>query len=130
MISMNLPLNEVQKAIYDTVSQAVSCEVYDAVPPNATMPYVKIGEVRVLPSTNKTTFGVEIIETIHVWSQYAGFSEINGIMDGIVAAFDLPLAVVGYEVVLCGLNNAKTLTDPDGRTRHGVVDLRFVVYRK
>jgi len=126
---MNLPLNEMQEMIYDIISQKLDCGVYDAVPNNAEMPYVKIGEARVLPAKNKTAFGIEVVETLHVWGRYAGFKEINEIMDTLVEALKFPFSVTGYEVSLCGLNNAKTITDPDGKTRHGVIDLRFIVYK-
>jgi hypothetical protein len=122
---MRAPLLPLQGAIYQRLSTLLSCPTYDAVPQDATMPYVVIGETIMAPASSKTRHGSEVVTTFHVWSQTPGFAEVKGLIDEILQALEADLTVTGFDSVFCQLDGARTLLDPDGVTRHGVVEMRF-----
>jgi hypothetical protein len=89
------------------------------------MPYVVIGETIMAPASSKTRHGSEVVTTFHVWSQTPGFAEVKGLIDEILQALEADLTVTGFDAVFGQLDGARTLLDPDGVTRHGVVEMRF-----
>lgn len=126
-------LNDIQQAIYtkltsDTTLKSMVKGVFDAVPQNQPFPYIVIGEATEVPFNTFGRVGRDSTFTIHIWSQYNGFrealsilEEMNRILDGTTLNLpDLSLVYIVYE-------NAFTLVDGDGATRHVPARYRVVV---
>ena len=66
-----------------------------------------------------------VLLTIHAWSQYAGSKEASAIMGRMGDLLDeITLTVSGAVAMLCEVEMSQVLRDPDGVTRHGVMQLR------
>lgn len=122
---MKSPLLGLQGAVYRRLKDALSCPVYDDVPDGAAMPYVTIGEDTALDWSTKPQPGMEITQTLHVWSAYPGMAEVKRIIDeAIQAVVNTTFDVDGFFVVSAQLDMVDVLRDPEGY-RHGVVRFRF-----
>ena len=85
MIIRRIPMNAVQKAVYSILSTKQSTPVYDSVPAAAVLPYITIGEFTAKMSGAKTSDISDISLTLHIWSEYEGKSEVNGIANDVAA---------------------------------------------
>jgi len=131
-----------QELLYGLLSKTVT--VYDAVPQNASFPYVTIGDDTAVDWSTKTTVGMEVTATIHSWSRYNGRKEVRETMQAVMRLLGLdhvpdpsgvfPLTfplrfrqqVIGtYRIVQHGLEFSQVLEESDGITRHGVQRFRF-----
>jgi hypothetical protein len=103
--------------------------VYDSVPRDREFPYVNIGEDQVLgDDADECAEGSEIFVRIHAWSRAVGWPEVKAIGWNIRdrirgAAFNMP----GFSVDVIEFVQAQYLRDPDGQTRHAVIEFRFLV---
>lgn len=122
--------DEVQEAICDILgSDAVLTAavegVYESVPEGSAFPYVQIGEFLETKDAVFERDGRNVLGTLHVWSQYEGQAECWQIISLIGDLIDETTpSVDGATVELCEVEQAQVLRDPDGRTRHGVVQIR------
>jgi len=127
---MRSPLLALQKAIYDRLSQALTCTIYDSVPQGAAMPYVTIGEDTAIDWSTKLENGQEVTHTLHIWSDYEGAKEVKQITDEVVQAITFqPLELEGFYMVIAMLDMTEVIRDPDGY-RHSVVRFRFKIQEK
>jgi len=85
MIIRRIPMNALQKGVYSILTQYQTTPVYDDVPEGAALPYVTLGAFTCKPGGNKTADISDISLQIHVWSEYAGKSEVNGIANDVTA---------------------------------------------
>jgi hypothetical protein len=127
---MKSPLLALQKALYDRLSQTLSCSVYDAVPQGAAMPYVTIGEDTAIDWSTKLENGQEVTHTLHIWSGYDGAMEVKQITDTVIQAVtSQPLVLEGFYMVVATLDMTEVIRDPDGY-RHAVIRFRFKIQEK
>jgi hypothetical protein len=129
---------EVQSAIYrvlttdSEIQLLVGSRVYDDVPDNTAYPFVSIGEVTETDKRRSfTLLGRELTLTIHVWSRAKGFAETNQLVDKIVAALENVqlVGMAGWDWELTNYEDFRTIRDPDGITRHGILRFRVRVSR-
>ena len=106
--------------------------VYDAVPEGAEYPYVRIGggDRETNRPSSMTTAGRELTVHVHIWSRSKGFGEAK-LIGAIVAERLSPTSGIGYALNLTPwdwegtlFTDAQWLDDPDGLTRHGVLQFR------
>lgn len=102
--------------------------VYDRVPDNTTFPYVSFGPSDIVDD------GAECIEAethtiqLDVWSRAVGKGECKNITDGVKKALirDMPTisdnAIVEMTVPYC-----QVVSDPDGLTSHGIIQVEIKV---
>jgi len=118
-----LPLHEMQKAVFDKLVPVLApVPVLDNAGPNQTYPYVTLGEFIGLPQDTLDKVGVNTELTIHSWSRQLGMAEISELMTAVWDTLhrqDLTLQTCQFVAMRC--DNAQTLRDADGRTRHGIV---------
>ncbi|WP_018130712.1 DUF3168 domain-containing protein [Effusibacillus pohliae] len=126
-------LNAIQKAIFDklagdaTLARMVT-GVFDEVPQGTGFPYITIGEMTEVPFNTFDRKGRDCTVTLHIWSQYPGNKEAVEILGRMNALLDYePLNVEGLSLVHCQFENATTIEEPDGKTRHVPVRYRVVV---
>jgi hypothetical protein len=121
----------VQAALYTLLSgdptlAALVVGVYEEVPEGSAYPYVQLGEFTETKDAVFERDGRMVLATLHVWSQYAGQQECWTIAGRIGDLIDETTPTVsGATVESCEVEQAQVLRDPDGRTRHGVIQLRI-----
>lgn len=126
--------DEVFEAVYErlgadaALTALISTRLYQHVPEGTqTYPYVQLGEAF---ETKRATFdkdGRGVLIRIHAWSRYRGQKECWDILSVIGDSLDeYALAIDGATVESCEVEAAQVMIDPDGRTYHGIIDLRVL----
>ena len=129
---MTTPLGPVQAAMYgvligDATLGALISGVFDEVPEGTPRPYMVIGEALETPANSHDRFGRETVETLHVWSDHRGFSQVSEIAARVVALLDhQPLTIAGHHHVVTRYEFGQQLKDPDPSLRHTVLRFRVV----
>ena len=118
---MRTALLPLQKAIYDRLKTIYP--VYDEVPQGAQFPYITFGADMMHDWSTKLKRGQTIQMDLHLWSQYRGIKEIGQMIDDIVLALDTPLILLNFSVGITNIKLISLLRDPDGITRHGVLEI-------
>jgi hypothetical protein len=99
--------------------------LYDAAPEDPVFPYLTYGDMR---SEDNSGDGVRLIRhtvTLHIWSRYAGRTEVIEIISAVTRALEeMPLSVVGNDLSV-GIPYVDVLRAPDGRTLHGLIRLNI-----
>ncbi|MCK1460900.1 DUF3168 domain-containing protein [Bradyrhizobium sp. 2] len=110
------------------LSASVAKRVYDEVPEKAVFPYLTMGGGQVLGDDDECVEQSEVTYQLHVWTQppFAGVA-MKRIAGQVRAAMKAPLAVAGFDVLVQEFVQSQWLDDPDGQTRHAVVEFRFVI---
>lgn len=130
---MEEPTLAFQRAVIATLRAApgvaalVSTRIYDRVPPDAVMPYIRIGDDRVV-SDAADCFGraVELATTIHVYSAATGKVEAKRVCGAIVDSLTDTTLSLAPDWSMDDLMHSRSIyfDEPDGLTTHGVVDFR------
>lgn len=126
------PFGAVQEAIYGVLSGdatlgALITGVFDHVPEGTAYPYVVIGEALETPDDSHDRTGRHTVETLHIWSDHRGFSQLGAIAARVVALLDhQPLTVAGHHHVVTRYEFGQQLNDPDPHLRHTVLRFRVV----
>lgn len=122
---------ELQKAVVarlkaDTgVTTLVGQRIYDAVPTNATFPYISLGPDQTLPSRADCYNGSEVTIQVDAWSRSVGFPEVKRIAEAVRASLvDAPLSLTGHRLVDIALEEARVLRDVDVLTSHAALSFR------
>ena len=127
MKSPFLPLLQAQR---DRIIADTGFEVYDDFPgQEVSMPYITAGEMTARDWSDKFKPGQEVRSSLHVWSGYPGRKEAAEILDKILRALSRESLYLGHEfrAVYSGLDMIEILIDLDGVTRHGVLQIRYLI---
>lgn len=123
-----------QLAIYDRLSTDIALNekitgVYDEVGEGILFPYVTLGETTVSPFETKLSYGENIVNVLHCWSQYPGKKQTYEILDLMLQAITKePFTIEGFSLIRVNIEpNMQVITDIDGTTKHGILRLRFVI---
>ena len=105
-------------------------KIFDSSAPQDTAyPYVVIGSESIRNVGTTTLDGNVYNIDIEVWSQYRGQKQIKDVMERIYNLVNnATISVSGASSVMSYVNNATTMTEVDGITRHGIVNIDFTVY--
>ena len=129
--SLELQAAVVAKLKASTTVQAVvgnPARVYDRVPPDATFPYISLGDFQVLPDKADCIDGTEVYVNIDAWERDKTFPMAKKISKAIVAALDdQALTLTGYDAIVFELNTINYMRDPDGITRHAALSFRALI---
>lgn len=117
-------------ALYLKLNSAISYDVYNHIPqadPYTPPPYVVVGTEDIFTEWETDgKKGFNILATVHSWSEYRGFKELNEIRNSIYQALHRQeLTVSGYNCLGIEQESTNAFTDPDGLTRHGVQQFRI-----
>jgi len=105
--------------------------VYDHVPADAVYPYLVIGEIAGRPFDSKTSQGMRLTLTLHVWDGadeasgptapgHRGAGRLRQIMARLVSLLDrAALDVSGHQLVRLHFEGSETSGEGDGLLRHG-----------
>jgi len=118
----NAPLMSAVTGVYDKAPQATDSGSSTA------FPYVTIGDDIISAWATDDWSGGDAVFRIHVWSRYGGNKEANQIIGLVRDALDrVPLSVTGYTALSVDFEQAFVEPDPDGETRHGVMEFRVLI---
>jgi len=118
----NAPIMAVVSGVYDKAPQAIDSGS------GAAFPFVTIGDDIITAWAADDWSGGEAVARIHVWSRYGGNKEAAEIIGLIRAALDRQdLAIPGYGALSCDYQQSFVEPDPDGETRHGVIEFRVLI---
>ena len=127
-------LVDVQTAIYSLLSGDATLTgmagVYDHVDPNASMPYINIGEFTEAPMPTHDKEGWDVTATIHVYSEYRGMREVGLILNRMDVLLNMVrLTIAGWDVSKCERVFAETMNEAidDTMLRHLVSRWRIRV---
>lgn len=121
---------DIQRRIYEILSQGLGIPVYDYVTPGATMPYAEIGDDLLTDLSDKTGDLWSIVYTIHLWSAARGRKEVRNLtMKTRDLLHNVDLGVPGSSLIL-RCQQIQTFRDADGTTAHGVVTMRCLASRQ
>lgn len=110
------------------VSAIVGDRVYDGVPEDAVKPYIHVAGFEVLPDKATCLDGAVITVPIHGWTEGPSSVGCKQLGKAIIAALDdQPITVAGHRVIVCELEQARYLDDPDPLTKHAAVFFRIVL---
>ena len=102
-------------------------KVYDEPPRNAALPYVTLGEARLIDASGDGGLTQEHQLTLHAWSRKGGHREAHVITGALLQALDdAPLTVEGQRLVNLRFSIADIRREADGRTYHALVRFRAV----
>ena len=127
---------ELQKLVRDTLVanseiMALANGVYDQVPSNpfgTKTAYVVLGETDGSPDDAECIDGVEENITLHIWSRAVGKVECKRLTDLVRRSLHrAPLSLIDNALVQIEVEFYRTMTDPDGFTSHGVVQVRALI---
>jgi hypothetical protein len=124
----------VQGAIYDELTSDLELAglagVYDDVPEAVAYPYVVIGEGVETPSNNHSDFGSRVSATLHVFSEYRGYAEVNAIVNRLMTLLDhnYDIAIPGRLLVAIRHEQTVLMHDSDPDVRHAVVRFSFETF--
>lgn len=105
----------------------VAARIFDRPSQEVTFPYVQLGETQAVPFRAICVEGSTIYVTLHAWARdgWAG-DTVRQIAKLVVPALDGATLDLGPDYV-CQLiehQDTRVLRDPDGTTRHGVIEFR------
>jgi hypothetical protein len=122
------PSVEFHTALIALLDNAVSCDVWDAVPPNAQYPYVTVDT---MDSTNTDFLALQRFEIrfvyLNIWSQVQGQAEVMQIISELDTLHEKRLTLSGGYVVSIRVDRKRTMRDADNLTFQGQVTLRVLI---
>jgi hypothetical protein len=132
------PMLPVQQAVYarltgDEQLMSTVTGVFDYVPEDDVYPFIVIGESVETPDNRLRGFGRQTVITLHVWTQYRGYSQGLAIAARVTELLDhQPLTLTGLAHIATRFEFSQTLTDPEppGNIRHVVVRYRVVTEQR
>ena len=134
------PLNALQKAMVTrlkadatlTALLGAADRIVDQPREGMPYPYVRVGDALSTPDNTHTSFGREVVETLHVWTKERGTLTGQDIAGRIVELLDHKwrelsalLAADGHKCVSIRAEFDQALTDPDPEIRHHVLRFRL-----
>lgn len=127
---MKSPTLQLHKAEADRIEAQTSYKVFDANPENETSPYIVKGEIKASDWSDKSKPGMEVFSTTHFWSRYPGRKEVDQMVDAVLQALTVsPLSLGADFNITVGpkLDDYSLLVDLDGKTRHGILRLFYLI---
>lgn len=131
-MSASLELQDVVVArlkAHAAVTAIVAGRVYDNVPAGATFPYISLGPSSIIPEDADLLVMRSEVLQVDCWSRREGRrAEIKALVDAVktalhgYAANPATAALVSLDVLL-----VQIMDDPDGVTRHGIVQVQALM---
>lgn len=108
--------------------------VYDFVPDpvkpatTPTFPYLTVGDGQVIGDDNDCADQSEVFFQVHAWSRKPGYPEVKSIAGAVRSAIKAAaLSLAGFTITVTQFTQSRFIKDPDGLTRHAVVEFRFLI---
>lgn len=126
------PSLDLQKAVVSALRSSspsiADGRIYDDPPISAQFPYVSYGSDQVFSDDVDCIVSFEIFLSLDVWSRAVGQPEMKRIIGEIRQALHgADLSLDDFALVSIEHNSTRYLDDPDGKTKHGIVEFRALV---
>lgn len=112
----------IQSELYKQLS-TLNIPVYDYIPINSKMPYIKIGHMNMKDYSTKTQDGIQVNQYIDIFSNYKGQKELKEIMHQVISKMQ-QFSKESHDLDI-SLYNSETLEEKDDGTKgsifHGVL---------
>jgi hypothetical protein len=122
---------DVQTAVYAVIVAASIpgiAKIVDAPitkPEVSDYPFIEIGAAQSIQDDADCFNGSEEYIDVHVWSRYRGQKEVKKIMGEVHKALhNTSLVVPALASAFAFVEGSRVFSDPDGLTRHGVLNIR------
>jgi ABC-type sulfate transport system substrate-binding protein len=95
-------MTALQTGLFSLLSMGQTTPVYDFVPEGTELPYITLGAFTCKQSGAKTTDAWDTSIQIHLWSDYKGKAEINGIANDVItvlSSVDIELMADKFKVI-------------------------------
>ncbi|WP_432135874.1 DUF3168 domain-containing protein [Streptomyces sp. bgisy154] len=112
----------------DAPLTALVSGVVDYVEEGLAYPYIELGDSLETPANAHDRHGSEVLQTLHIWSQYRGHAQALTIAARVMQALDhTPLAITGHRWCWTRFVSLQTLADPEppGDIRHVPMTFRI-----
>lgn len=117
-----------QQALFAALEAALSCPVYDSIPPNTAMPYCHIESQSAAPFDVLVETGSETFVYLGFWSSHKGQKEVLELMDDVYTALHRQrLTLSAGEFVDMRVTARNTTADIDGRTYKGSMTVKVML---
>lgn len=129
-MSLEIDVQEIiyTKLVNSAALMALVNGVYDEVPVETEMPYIKIGEDVITEDDDSCTIGASASCTIHVFSSNEGRKQVKQVQGEIKSALHYKSATTaGSYTVGIQYEQSTSFLEPDGHTRHGVSTVRILI---
>ena len=122
---------DLQSELYNILS-ALNYDVYDHVPKNAPLPYIRIGTFYGNDDSSKINAGSKIYQYIDVFSNYNGKKEIINIMQDVNRNLQNTEMRSNDLLAFIYLDNFKILEqqDAEGKYQHGILVYKILTKEK
>ncbi len=118
----------IQSELYKQLS-TLNIPVYDYIPINAKMPYIKLGYMNMKDYSVKTAAGIQVNQYIDIFSNYKGQKETKEIMHQIMDKMqlfdkenhDLDISLINTEILEEQDKEQSVQGTPKGSIFHGVL---------
>ena len=120
------PTKALHKALLASLESACSCSVYDAVPQDASYPYVVMDDTQV---GNEDFVNGRLDRRFYylsIWSRNPGQAEVMGIIEEIDAIHEQKLTLDTGDACSVRIERKRTNREPDNLTFMGHVTLRIL----
>jgi len=129
---MKSPTLALHKAQVDRIEAQTSYKVFDDMPKQEVFPYIVMGEMTARDWSDKSEPGQEVYSKIHIWSRYGGRKKAEEMADGALQALTLSRLDLSpnFRAVLDKddiFDSYDIIIDIDGITRHGILNLRYLI---
>lgn len=128
----------IHQAIYTRLSAQVGASytgIYTDVPQAAdaeddtAYPFLVIGPYNFAPNDTKTSNGFDVVVTTHIWTRDHSPLVREALRSGMYDALQkFALTATGCNIIDCRFDSSVDYDDPDGKTRHIVIDWRVTYY--
>jgi len=125
LIMRRIPFNALQTGVYSLLSSGQTTPVYDDVPKEAKLPFITFGAFTCKKNGAKSIDISDVSLQIHIWSEYYGKSEVNGIADDIatvLASKRIDLSADNFNVIEQDVDFIEAFEEDEGGY-HGVLTL-------
>lgn len=124
---------DVQKAIVAALKgfspDIAGDRISDRPDPATPFPYIEVGETQVLQADVSGRTGADEYLTLHIWSRYKGKMEVRQIAAQVSSALHATsLSVPDMSSAYVFVRDLRIMTDPDGKTEHGIMDVRITYF--
>jgi hypothetical protein len=126
---MKSPVLLLTKWIGDKIAAETSYRIHDDHPDQPAYPYLILGGIRGTPWSDKSKPGQSVLATVDFWSQYPGKKEVAEMMDAVLGILTAayPDLSPDFNVVFQDLETYSIIIDIDGVTRHGILEMKYLV---
>lgn len=128
MIDPSLPLQAAIVAALKAdaaLKVLIDGRVFDDVPAGVTFPYISLGPDDPLDDPDTCVGGARTDCQINIWSRAVGRVEAKRILQAAIVVLDTALDVEGHAVTIHQVVRSTVLRDPDDKTKHGVLTMRY-----